>query len=146
MNKLTSPYNAVMAVKKSNDELYHYGRSKLNGAPGPGSGRYPLGSGDDPRSEKEHHKEIHPDYARAHDRNTKVSEMSDAELNARLNRLNAEQRYMSLNPSLVNRGHDYVKYVIGGMTTLASLTGTALTLYSNSSKIQKLVDKMTGTG
>lgn len=27
------------------DELYHYGRSKLNGAPGPGSGRYPLGSG-----------------------------------------------------------------------------------------------------
>ena len=30
------------------DELLHYGRSKLDGAPGPGSGRYPYGSGDDP--------------------------------------------------------------------------------------------------
>ena len=29
------------------DELYHYGRSKTDGAP-VGSGRYPLGSGDDP--------------------------------------------------------------------------------------------------
>lgn len=29
-------------------ELYHYGRSKRDGAPGPGSGRYPLGSGDNP--------------------------------------------------------------------------------------------------
>ena len=29
-------------------ELYHYGVSKLNGAPGPGSGRYPLGSGSEP--------------------------------------------------------------------------------------------------
>lgn len=27
------------------DEIYHYGRSKRDGAPGPGSGRYPLGSG-----------------------------------------------------------------------------------------------------
>lgn len=29
-------------------ELYHWGRSKTNGAPGRGSGRYPLGSGDRP--------------------------------------------------------------------------------------------------
>ena len=29
-------------------ELYHYGVSKRNGAPGPGSGRYPLGSGSEP--------------------------------------------------------------------------------------------------
>lgn len=29
-------------------ELYHYGVSKRNGAPGPGSGRYPLGSGKEP--------------------------------------------------------------------------------------------------
>lgn len=34
-------------------ELYHFGVSKKNGAPGPGSGRYPLGSGDRPfQSEK----------------------------------------------------------------------------------------------
>ena len=30
------------------DILMHYGVSKLNGAPGPGSGRYPLGSGENP--------------------------------------------------------------------------------------------------
>lgn len=30
------------------DILMHYGVSKLDGAPGPGSGRYPLGSGEDP--------------------------------------------------------------------------------------------------
>lgn len=29
-------------------ELYHYGVSRRNGAPGPGSGRYPLGSGKEP--------------------------------------------------------------------------------------------------
>lgn len=28
--------------------LAHYGRSKMDGAPGPGSGRYPLGSGENP--------------------------------------------------------------------------------------------------
>lgn len=31
-----------------NDELMHYGKSKMDGAPGRGSGRYPLGSGADP--------------------------------------------------------------------------------------------------
>jgi len=30
------------------DILKHYGKSKLDGAPGPGSGRYPLGSGKNP--------------------------------------------------------------------------------------------------
>ena len=32
--------------------LEHYGRSKLDGAPGPGSGRYPLGSGEDPNQHR----------------------------------------------------------------------------------------------
>lgn len=32
------------------NELMHFGRSKKNGAPGRGSGRYPLGSGENPRS------------------------------------------------------------------------------------------------
>lgn len=34
------------------DFLEHVGRSKLDGAPGPGSGRYPLGSGDDPNQHR----------------------------------------------------------------------------------------------
>ena len=32
----------------SNDYLEHVGKSKKDGAPGPGSGRYPLGSGENP--------------------------------------------------------------------------------------------------
>lgn len=35
-------------MEYENDILMHYGRSKLDGAPGVGSGRYPLGSGDNP--------------------------------------------------------------------------------------------------
>ena len=34
------------------DELMHYGRSKLDGAPGRGSGRYPLGSGEEPNQHR----------------------------------------------------------------------------------------------
>lgn len=32
--------------------LMHYGKSKMDGAPGPGSGRYPLGSGEDPNQHR----------------------------------------------------------------------------------------------
>ncbi len=32
--------------------LMHYGKSKMDGAPGPGSGRYPLGSGADPNQHR----------------------------------------------------------------------------------------------
>lgn len=32
--------------------LAHYGKSKMDGAPGPGSGRYPLGSGEDPNQHR----------------------------------------------------------------------------------------------
>lgn len=35
-------------VSEYSDYLQHYGKSRLDGAPGVGSGRYPLGSGDDP--------------------------------------------------------------------------------------------------
>lgn len=35
-----------------NGELMHYGKSKMDGAPGRGSGRYPLGSGEDPNQHR----------------------------------------------------------------------------------------------
>lgn len=34
------------------DSLLHYGKSKIDGAPGRGSGRYPLGSGEDPNQHR----------------------------------------------------------------------------------------------
>lgn len=38
--------NPLLPDIPDNDYLMHYGVGKLNGAPGPGSGRYPLGSGE----------------------------------------------------------------------------------------------------
>lgn len=35
-----------------NGEMMHYGKSKMDGAPGRGSGRYPLGSGEDPNQHR----------------------------------------------------------------------------------------------
>ena len=38
----------VDMAEQNPDILMHYGIGKLDGAPGPGSGRYPLGSGKNP--------------------------------------------------------------------------------------------------
>lgn len=49
MNRIADEMRAILNGRPERSEKYlmHYGRSKLDGAPGPGSGRYPLGSGDD---------------------------------------------------------------------------------------------------
>ena len=38
----------ILGIDESGDSLTHYGVGKMDGAPGRGSGRYPLGSGDNP--------------------------------------------------------------------------------------------------
>lgn len=49
MNEVRSDIlRAMESLDIQTDSLAHYGRSKEDGAPGPGSGRYPLGSGEDP--------------------------------------------------------------------------------------------------
>ena len=53
-----------------------------------------------------------------------------------------ERRYKELNPSTKNRGRKYVNSIIKTGTTIATVTGTALTIYSNADKIRKLVKKM----
>lgn len=49
MNRIIEEMRAILDGRLSYEDhfLIHYGRSKLDGAPGPGSGRYPLGSGED---------------------------------------------------------------------------------------------------
>ena len=54
-----------MFYYESEDELYHYGRSKLDGAPGVGSGRYPLGSGDIPYQHSGDFLSYYDKYAKA---------------------------------------------------------------------------------
>lgn len=46
MNRVVMDILSYFGIAKG-PSILHYGRSKLDGAPGPGSGRYPLGSGDD---------------------------------------------------------------------------------------------------
>ena len=65
--------------------------------------------------------------------------MSDAELRERINRLDMERRYRDLEPDAKNRGKRCVNSIIKTGTTVATLTGTALTIYSNADKIRKLV-------
>jgi len=126
------------------DELYHYGRSKLDGAP-VGSGRYPLGSGKEPQINRQNKKEVHPDYARAHDNKMKVSEMSDAELRKRINRLQMERQYAhDLNPNTVNKGKEYVKYITTGLTTVGSLVTAVAGIANNYDAVVKLIDRFKG--
>lgn len=69
--------NLYYAGCGAENTLTHYGRSKKDGAPGPGSGRYPLGSG-------------------GNNRKLKPSVMSDDELRKRISRLNMEEQYATL--------------------------------------------------
>ena len=86
----------------------------------------------------------HEDYNKAHDKSKSVKSMSDAELRARLNRLQMEQQYSTLSSKDVKTGKDYVNTVIKAGTTVATVTSTALTIYNNYDKIKKIVTKATG--
>lgn len=82
--------------------------------------------------------EHHPDYTKAHDRKS-VKSMSDAELRARLNRLNMEKQYNQLSQGDVRRGKRYLRKVAKAGTTVAAVTSTGLTIYNNMDKIRKIV-------
>ena len=86
----------------------------------------------------------HEDYNKAHDKSKSVKSMSDAELRARLNRLQMEQQYSTLSSKDVKTGKDYVNTVIKAGTTVATVTSTALTIYNNYDKIKKIITKATG--
>lgn len=87
---------------KYSDELYHFGRSKRDGAK-VGSGRYPLGSGERPRSvfrkageavvspRKSHKKR---EKQQVHEANKPTyKSMTDDELREAINRANLEKQY-----------------------------------------------------
>ena len=83
----------------------------------------------------------HEDYNKAHDKSKSVKSMSDAELRARLNRLQMEQQYSKLSNEDVKSGKDYVNTFIKTGTTVATVTSTALTIYNNFDKIKKIITK-----
>ena len=120
-----------------NNELYHYGVLGMKWGVRKSRGGGVSKTGRRGKTTKER-PPAHEDYKKAHSKKS-VREMSDAELRSRINRLDMERRYQELNPSAKNRGRKYVNSIIKTGTTIATATGTALTIYSNADKIRKLV-------
>ena len=120
-----------------NNELYHYGVLGMKWGVRKSRGGGVSKTGRRGRTIKER-PPAHEDYKKAHSKKP-VREMSDVELRSRINRLDMERRYQELNPSTKNRGRKYVNSIIKTGTTIATATGTALTIYSNADKIRKLV-------
>lgn len=76
----------------------------------------------------------HEDYKKAHD-SKDVKTMSDAELRARLNRLNMEKQYSQMNPNRVQRGRNTLNTAIKVAGTVAAASTTAITIKNNWSTI-----------
>lgn len=87
---------------------------------------------------KSSNKNIHEDYKKAHD-NKSVKEMSDAELRARVNRLNMEQQYSKMNPNTVQKGKNFTSNALKTIGTVAATTTTIITIYNNYDKIRKIL-------
>ena len=120
-----------------NNELYHYGVLGMKWGVRKDRGGGVSKTGRRRKSVKER-PPAHEDYKKAHSKKS-VREMSDEELRSRINRLDMERRYKDLKPDTKNRGKRYINSIIKTGTTVATITGTALTIYSNADKIRKLV-------
>ena len=83
---------------------------------------------------------LHEDYKKAHDR-TSARTMSDAELRARINRLQMEKQYSDLSGADIARGKQVAKTIMKVATTVAAVTTTGLTIYNNVDKIRKIIKK-----
>ena len=126
------------------DELYHYGilgmkwgvrrfQNKDGSLTSLGKSRKKSKSADVP---------THEDYSNAHNKKS-VKSMSDAELRARLNRLQMEKNYQTLiGDDNVSKGKKIVNGLLKAATTTAAVSGTLLTLYSNGDKIKKILDPL----
>lgn len=110
------------------DELYHWGIKGMKW----GVRRYQNKDGTLTSEGKKHYSQDHEDYTRAHTKKS-VREMSDSELNARINRLQKEQQYERLTAS-----SSKLQKAIKIAGTTATALGTVMTLYNNGSNAMKL--------
>ncbi len=116
------------------EEIWHHGVKGMHW----GIRRTPAQLGRRPgggsKSEGKPKVEPHDDYKKAHDSKS-VKTMSDAELRARLNRLNMEKQYSQMNPNRVQRGRNTLNTAIKVAGTVAAASTTAITLKNNWSTI-----------
>lgn len=112
-----------------NDELYHWG---IKGQKW-GVRRYQNKDGSlTAEGKKRYQQNDHPDYTHAHEKKS-VRELSDSELNAKINRLQKEKQYESLIAK-----PDRIKQAIGIAGTAATALGTINTLYNNYGAVTKI--------
>jgi hypothetical protein len=121
-----------------NDELYHFGVKGMKW--GVRRKRNVVSTLKQNRLKKKTLVDIHDDYKNAHEKKS-ISSMSDAELRARINRIQMEQQYAKLNPSTAARGQAGVSAALKTMGSIAATTGTILTIYNNVDKISKILNK-----
>lgn len=138
-------YNSV-------DELWHIGRSKLDGAK-VGSGRYPLGSGKNPRrmfekagasimSPRKRHKEKEKEEQKSAAKPT-YKTMTDDELRTAINRAQLEQQYVQnlITPYRKKTGKEIVmKYVGKAAETAATELTSKATKAAVSMVLKKTLD------
>lgn len=110
------------------DELYHWGIKGMKW----GVRRYQNKDGTLTTEGKKRYVPDHEDYTRAHTKKS-VREMSDSELNARINRLQKERQYLQLTAS-----PNKIQKAIKIAATTATALGTITTLYNNGSAVMKL--------
>lgn len=119
-----------------NNELYHWGIKGMKW----GVRRYQNKDGTLTEEGKKRYAHDHEDYTRAHT-NKSVREMSDSELNTRINRLQKERQYAQLttSPSKIQKA---IK--IAGTT--ATALGTVMALYNNGTNAIKLGKSIVESG
>jgi hypothetical protein len=112
------------------EEIWHHGIKGMHW----GERRTPEQLGHAPKggkkSESKPKVEPHEDYKKAHD-SKNVKAMSDAELRARLNRLNMEKQYSQMNSTRVQRGRQVLNTTIKVAGTVAAASTTAITIKNN---------------
>lgn len=103
-------------------------------------------------SKQEHKRpsiEPHEDHQRAHNQGEykkNVAELSDKDLQSRLNRLRMEQQYSELEDSTISRGKKHVNDTLKIIGTTATTTSAILTIYNNSDKIASIIGKLVKKG
>ena len=134
------------------DTIAHIGRSKLDGAP-KGSGRYPLGSGEDPRAlkkkgAKEKLAKLSPeqkqeiiDTGNAKEAYKHRREFTNDELAAVKKRFEMEKSINDLTQEKVKTGWDYVDSVTKHGEQIVKFTETGINIYNTAARVINAVQE-----